>query len=136
MKAKLVTDHFADMSTMTEEQRTNVRFAKMEDGKRVAIYAKGTEFEGEHALALCRNGQAAPSDDECIQALGMSAEQLASLQINYRMDDLGIQKPEDRELFRAGVIAGYGKGGVYLPGPNWDAYQEAKSIVDAEQDSI
>ena len=136
MKAKLLTTHFADMSTMTEEQRTKVRFAKQEDGKRVAIYPKGTEFEGDQALALCRNGQAAPYDQECTDALGMTADQLAALQINYQMDALGINKPEDRDLFRAGVIAGYSKGGAYIPGPNWSAYQDAKEQVEAAEDSI
>jgi hypothetical protein len=130
MKAKLLTQHFADMSTMTEDQKTKVRFAKMTDGKSTAIYAAGTEFEGEHALALCRNGQAAPSDQECIDALEMTPQQLESIQINYRMDSLGINKPEDRDLYRAGVIAGYGKGGAYLPGPNWQAYQDAKNQVE------
>lgn len=136
MKAKLVSNHFADMSTMTDEQRTKVRFAKMDQGKPVAIYPKGTEFEGEQALALCRNGQATPSDQECIDALGMTPEQLTDLQINYQMDALGINKKEDRDLFRAGVIAGYGKGGAYLPGPNWAAYQDAKEQVESSEDSI
>lgn len=136
MKAKLVTTHFADMSTMTEDQKTKVRFAKMEDGKRVAIYPAGTEFEGDHAVTLCRNGQATPSDQECSESLGLSEEQLTDLQLNYKMDSLGINKAEDRELFRAGVIAGYGKGGTYLPGPNWAAYQEAKTQVETTEDGI
>jgi hypothetical protein len=136
MKAKLITNHFADMSTMTEEQRAKVRFAKQQDGKRVAIYPAGTEFEGDHALALCRNGQATPSDQECSEALGLSEAQLRDLQVNYQMDALGINKQEDRDLFRAGVIKGYSKGGAYIPGPNWNQYQEAKELVESSEDSI
>jgi hypothetical protein len=66
----------------------------------------------------------------------MTPEQLTDLQINYQMDALGINKKEDRDLFRAGVIAGYGKGGAYLPGPNWAAYQDAKEQVESSEDSI
>jgi hypothetical protein len=132
MKAKLVITHEADMSTMSEEMKAKVRFAKNSaGGKPIAIFPAGTEFEGVHALALCRNGQAAPSDEECANALGLSPAQLDSLQVGYKMDTLGIHKPEDRDLYRAGVISGFDKDGNYKPGVNWDEYNKAKSAVES-----
>lgn len=132
MKAKLVVTHEADMSTMSEEMKVKVRFAKKDSsGKPVAIFPAGTEFEGEHALALCRNGQASPSDQECADALGLSESQMQALQVGYKMDTLGIHKPEDRDLYRAGVISGFDKNGNYKPGVNWDEYNKAKTAVAA-----
>jgi len=135
MKAKLVITHEADMSTMSEELKSKVRFAKNgEAGKPIAIFPAGTEFEGDQALALCRNGQATPSDQECADALGLTEAQLNALQIGYKMDMLGIHKPEDRELYRAGVISGFDKNGRYKPGVNWDEYNKAKTAVAAEEE--
>lgn len=130
MKAKLVITHEADMSTMSEEMKAKVRFAKNgESGKPIAIFPAGTEFEGDHAITLCKNGQAAPSDQECADALGMSSEKLLSLQVGYKMDTLGIHKTEDRELYRAGVISGFDANGNYKPGVNWDEYNKAKVSI-------
>jgi len=137
MKAKLVIDHFADMSSMTEEQKKKVKFARTKPGgKPEAIYPAGTEFDGEQALALCRNGQAAPSDPECAEALGLSGAQLEALQVDYKMTSLGIHKKEDRELFRAGVISGFDKDGKYKPGANWAAYNEAKVVASNPEGEV
>ena len=132
MKARLVLDQFADVTKCTEEQRAKLKFQphKHIKGKVDAIYPKGTEFEGEMAVFLCRTGQAAPIDAECAEAVGMSPEQATHQQTEYKMDNLGIHEKGDRELFRAGVITGYDADKQYLPGPNWEAYQEA--LADSE----
>lgn len=134
MKAKLVLDQFCDLSKVTEENRSKVRFRPGKHGKADAIYPAGTEFEGEMAIALCRTGQAAPSDEECAVKLGLSPEQLAVLQVEYKMNSLGINRKEDRELYRAGVILGYDEKLNYIKGPNWAAYQEAIEEAETEDD--
>lgn len=125
MKCKLVLDQFCDLSKVTEANRSKVKFIPGRGGKAVAIFPAGTEFEGDMAIGLCRTGQASPSDDECAKELGLSAAQIESLQLEYRMDSLGINRKEDRELYRAGVITGYDKDLNYIHGPNWEAYQAA-----------
>lgn len=124
MKAVLALDQFCDVSKVTEANRHKIKWVKHRD-KAVAIYPKGTEFEGEMAIQLCRTGQATPSDEECAKELGLSSAQIESLQIEYKMDTLGINRKEDRELYRAGVILGYDKDLNYIHGPNWDAYMQA-----------
>jgi hypothetical protein len=56
--------------------------------------------------------------------------------MNYKMSSLGINSPEDRALYRAGVIEGYDETLKYIPGPNWDAYQKAKEQVKTSGDDI
>lgn len=125
MKARLVLDQYCDLSKVTEENRSKVAFRPNPRGKAEAIYPAGTEFEGEMALLLCRTGQATPSDEECATKLGYTPEQLKAVQVEYKMNALGINRKEDRELYRAGVILGYDEKLRYIPGPNWDAYQKA-----------
>lgn len=134
MKARLVLEQYANMKTMPPGYASKVKFRSDANGKAVAVYPVGTEFEGEHALLLCKTGQAEPADDECAQTLGMTAEQRQNLQLDYKMNTLGIYRAEDRELYRAGVIEGYDAEGKYKPGPNWAAYQEAKAASDEEDD--
>ena len=132
MKAKLALQQYADVSALTETLQGKLQWIT-EGGNRVAVFPAGTEFEGTQAIRLCRTGQASPSDDECANAVGMTETQLESLQLGYKMDTLGINSKEDRELYRAGVILGYSKDKEYIPGPNWDAYHEAKTESDVEE---
>ena len=134
MRSKLVLQQFADMSTLLPGDADKVKFINGHGGKAVAVFPAGTEFEGDMALFLCRTGQASPSDEECAKELGLSQAQIDSLQVEYRMDSLGINRKEDRELYRAGVIAGYDSDLNYLPGPNWEAYQEAIEAENSEGD--
>lgn len=135
MLAKLVLDQDADTSKLTE-LHPPVSWRKQKDGKLVAYFKTGSEFTGPQALALCRTGQAQPADDECARALNLNATQIAVLQVDYQMDNLGINLPDDRELFRAGVILGYDAKLQYKPGPNWDAYQAAKTANENDEDDI
>ncbi len=139
MKARLSLDQFADTSTMPEELQSKLlfKYGRNQAGKMVPIpyFPAGTEFTGDQAVMLCRTGQAAPADDECANALGYSAEKIAALQVDYKMNTLGINSKEDRELYRAGVILGYDKDLKAIPGPNWEAYQQALSeVTDEDED--
>ena len=139
MKAALVLDQFADTSMLTDEQRTQIKFkpaGKDRNGKMIfdAVFPAGTIFEGHDAVRMCKTGQAAPYDEECAKEVGMSPAKLKSLQLDYKMNTLGINNKADRELFRAGVITGYDNKLDYIPGPNWDAYQDAKKETSKEDD--
>ena len=134
MKASLVLDQFADTSALTKELKSKVTFSTGADGKPVALFLAGTVFEGPQAVMLCRTGQARPADDECAKELKLSLAQLEALQVDYKMNSLGINDKDDRELYRAGVIEGYNSDREYIHGPNWDAYQAAKA--DTGKDDI
>lgn len=136
MKAVLALDQFCDVSKVTEENRHKIKWVKERPNRIVAIYPKGTEFEGEMAIQLCRTGQATPSDEECAKELGLTQAQIDSLQVDYRMNSLGIHRKEDRELYRAGVILGYDKDLNYIPGPNWDAYMQAIEETSNLEDEV
>lgn len=134
MKAALVLDQFADTSLLTDEQRTQIKFKPMGKGKFDAVFPAGTIFEGDDAIRMCKTGQAAPYDEECAKEVGFSAAKLKSLQLEYKMNTLGINNKNDRELYRAGVILGYDSKLEYLRGPNWDAYNNAKQESETKED--
>lgn len=136
MKAALVLDQFADLAAVTDEQREKVAFRPGHKGRAVAVFPAGTIFEGDQAIQLCRTGQATPADEECAKEMGLSAAQLKSLQIGYKMDSLGINRKEDRELYRAGVILGYDADLEYIPGPRWADYQAAKEASATDEDDL
>lgn len=136
MKAALVLDQFADTSMLSDEQRALIKFKPMGKGRFDAVFPAGTVFEGDDAVRMCRTGQAEPIDDECAKEVGMSEAKLKSLQVNYKMNTLGINNKNDRELYRAGVILGYDEKLEYLPGPNWSAYHEAKQETISKEDDI
>jgi hypothetical protein len=133
MKAKTVIDLDADTSQLTDAHPPVTFVPGKKKGKPKAIFPKGSEFTGDQALAMCRRGQASPSDQECSDALGFTESQIKSVQLDYKMDAMGVNSKEDRALFRAGVIEGYDSKLNYIPGPNWEAYQKAKE-QSAEDD--
>lgn len=137
MKARLSLQQYCEISKVTPELQPLVSWVPGQDasGARVmvAVYAEGTIFEGPIALQLCRTGQATPLDNECAEALGKSPEEIAVLQIEYKMHALGIHNKADRELYRAGVIVGYDQNGTYKPGPNWQKYKEAQAKLEADE---
>lgn len=126
MKSRLVLDQWCNAANLPEYLRESVQ-PVAQFGRVDWRLPAGTIFEGPQALFMCRTGQCEPIDDECMQALGMDADNRAAIQLNYRMSDLGINSKEDRELYRAGVILGYDpKTLQYIPGPKWAEYQAAK----------
>lgn len=131
MKAALNLPHDADLTTIPDAYRPKLAF-ELRAGKMVAHYPKGTEFEGDHALALIQNGQACPIDEEAAKACGMSPEQLQGKQREYLAAVKGIKGKKDMEMFLAGAIEGYEPGtSTYIKGPQWDAWQAAESAATA-----
>jgi hypothetical protein len=103
------------------------------------VIPAGTIVEGDEALCRVSTGQAEPADEECAAACGMSVDQLRVRQRASLMEDQGIRSKKDRELFMANVIEGYAEGTtdekpVYIPGPKWQAFQDAKAAADKESD--
>ena len=121
MRAKLVLDQFANPDKAAGPLKERIQYVRSGGAKMVAIFPKGTEFDGQHALDMCKRGQAEPVDEECTTALGMTAEERRERQLEYSMDALGINRKEDRKLFEARVILGYDKELNYIPGPKWEA---------------
>jgi hypothetical protein len=85
------------------KSRTLVPLRAIGDAAHLGWHPVGTIFEG---------------DEECRQAHGYNPDQLREAQLAYRATSAGIW-PEDYQLFRDGVIAGYDMDGNFLPGPNW-----------------
>lgn len=134
MKCKFVFDVSVDPSTMDEESKKLIRYraVKRPSGKVVMepYFPSGTEYEHPAAAMFVTRGMAVPADEECLQACpNLTESELQRLQLNYQADALGIADKEDRELFFAGVIAGYEQVNgrtAYLPGPNWQPYKDAQ----------
>ncbi len=135
MMASLVLDQFADLTCCPPALADQVEFRTNKQGQSEAVFPRGMIFHGEHAVALCRTGQATPADDECAAAVGLTKDRLLALQVGYRMDTLGIHSQEHRALYRAGVILGYDENKRLIPGPKWEAYQAAKQKREAGDES-
>lgn len=133
MKAVFLNDEGAVPSVATPEQRKLIKPVAGARGIRW-IYPKGTVVEGDLALQIVATGQGAPVDDECRKACGFDDSKLASLQVNYEMDSLGIHDPKHRELYEGGVMTGYDAKGKMVPGPNWEAYQAAIKELESEDE--
>lgn len=127
MRAVFLNDEEADLNTISAEN-----FKLVEPRVRINrgvpeefhVYPKGCEVSGAVALHIATSGQGHPLDDECVKASGLNPAQLRERQKDYEMTAKGINRPEDRILYKAGVIAGYDTDGEYIHGPNWDSYHE------------
>lgn len=135
MQAALVLDQWADPASVPQYLTPSIKW-KLINGKREAYFPAGTIYEGDHAILICNTGQGRPIDEECAKAVGKTELQLQDSQLEYKMDSLGIHDKGDRELYRAGVILGYDENQQHIPGPNWDAYNAAKSEVMDKEESI
>lgn len=136
MKAMFLSDQFANLGQVTEQQRAWItpRDEMVNGEKKTSwVYAKGQVVDGPLALQIVRTGQGAPVDDECAKACGLSDEQLMSVQVEYEMTMKGIDNDEERALYRAGVISGFDDKHELVPGPNWDKYQEALKKKEATE---
>lgn len=134
MKAKVIHRTYVNDKTMPDQYRDQISYVKdNRNNKDVAVFAVGAIIDGPLAIQMCRHGQASPLDQECRDAVNLSPEQLAELQLENEMAEKGIRQ-EDRELYIKGIIDGYDADGKYKPGKNWDAYQAA--LGEAEDDDV
>lgn len=142
MKAVYVVEASINMENAPDYYRNVAQpvFSPGFVGKAVEwVLPKGTIVEdpGE-AVFRCQTGQAAPYDEECATACGMTPPQLIRAQRLCLSALAGIRDERDQALFMAGVIDGYEDGTtdekpIYKPGKNWDKYQAAlKSKQEAE----
>ena len=146
MKCRFIVDIDADPSMVPEDQKAKIRWrpARSRKGKERLdpYFAAGTEYEHPMAAHFVEIGCAVPADQECTTACGnISQAELDRRAQDYRADAAGIHDPKDRDLFFAGVITGYedlGNGKhAYIPGPNYDAWDEArKQAAQAKDTSI
>lgn len=138
MQASLNLDQWADTSSISPNLSKSLKWKFVRDKqgnpRQDPYFPAGTIFEGPQAVQLCRTGQATPADDECMEALGLSEFECQKLAVEYEMNTLGVWDKKDRELFKAGVIAGYNEDGTAKPGPNWDSYQEALAESEIKGD--
>lgn len=128
MKCVFVTDVDVNPKTLSTENKAKVRFRNNTVAgvaSSIPYFPKGTEYEHKLAHMFVRKGCAAPADEECHAACGMTPEQLAQAQHLYKRNAAGI-RPEDFKLFDDGVILGYEQNGEYIHGPCWDAYQQSR----------
>lgn len=124
MQAALVLDQQAGVMTLADlppEYHGRVKPRTNAKGNIEWWYPKGTIFDGEQAVFLCKTGQAKPIDQECADACGMTPTQLRAAQIEYEMDSIPLTDKKERQLYAAGIINGI-KDGKYVKGKNWDAH--------------
>lgn len=129
MKCVFTRDMDVNPKTLSVADKAKVKFrASTVNGNPAMIpfFPAGTEYEHPQAALFVRKGCAAPADDECREKCGMTPEQIEQAQHLYQRNAAGI-RPEDYELFDNGVITGYTQEGVYVPGPTWEAYQQARN---------
>lgn len=134
MKCVFVTNVDVNPATMTAAHKRLVKWRiNLVKGKRTSIpyFPAGTEYEHPNAAFFCQAGSAAPLDDECREATGLTEEQLEALQRQYKLTAAGILEA-DVELWDAGVITGYEENGDYIHGPNWDEWMKAHEAEKAK----
>lgn len=138
MKCMFIRQVDVDTTTMSEAQKklVKVRMNKVNGVLQpIPIFEVGTVYEFPDAPIHCRNGHAAPLDDECTKATGMTDKELAAARHIQKRAAAGI-RPEDYPLFDAGVITGYVfETGDYVPGPNWEAWKKAQEAEASQPTS-
>lgn len=134
MKATVIYQTYVNDKTMPGPYRDQISYVKdTRKNCNVAVFAVGAIIDGPLSVQMCRNGQASPIDDECREAVNLTADQLATLQLENEIAEKGVRQ-EDRELYIKGVIDGYDAEGNYKPGANWDAYQAA--MIENEEEDV
>lgn len=100
--------------------------------KPIPYFPAGTVYEMPDAWKHCQTGTAAPGDEDCRVAAGMTEADLKAAQRIQKIAAAGIVEA-DIELFDAGVITGYEMNGDYKPGPNYASYMAAQKLEEAKQ---
>lgn len=138
MKCQFVIDVDVDVSTMDVESKKLIKWRPVKDGKTGKMrmepyFPAGTDYEHPNAAYFVERGMAIPKDAACEAACPqLTVEERTRREQEYRADQLGIVDANDRELFFAGVIAGYEQingQAAHLPGPNYAAYKAAQDAV-------
>ncbi len=143
MKAAYVLDQSLNIRNASDEYRKLAKpvIDPVSGGVADWIVPKGAVVEGDEALLRVKTGQAAPIDEECAKACGMSTAELSARKREYLAASAGIKGKKDMELFMAGVIDGYLPGTtdekpVYKPGENWAVFEAAKQEAKAEAEKV
>lgn len=142
MKCQFVLDVGVDVSALDPESKKLVHFRQVRDGRTGKLKAEpyfpaGTIYEHPDVYHFVNRGMALPADPECEAACPkLTPEQRQKMALEYQADELGIADKDDRELFFAGVIAGYERVNgqtAYLPGPNWQRWKDAQDKIKAQK---
>lgn len=144
MKCRFVVDVPVDVSTMAETEKAKVEWRSVQSSrgqkKLEAYFPAGTEYDHPDAAFFCDRGMAVPADAECeAAAVKLTPEQRAKLELEYKADMAGVVDPHDRELFMAGVIAGYEQvegQTAYRPGPNYAKWKKAQDAIKPDNSKI
>lgn len=139
MKAVYLHDFSVNIKTTTDEYKA-VAVPVLDKSGAIKdwLVPKGTVIEGNDALLRVACGMAAPFDEECANACGLTPTQLKQKQRECLSAMAGIRGEKDYELFMAEVIDGYDlerttpTETVYKPGKNWARYQAAIEARKAE----
>lgn len=141
MKCKFIVDVDVDVSAMDDAHKPLVKWRRNERSratgriKSTPFFPAGTIYDHPNAAHFCDVGCAVPEDAECANACNqLTPEARKRLEQEYQANALGINDPDDRQLFFAGVIAGYepiGEQLAYLPGPNWENWKAAQEVSPA-----
>jgi hypothetical protein len=145
MKCEFLVDADTERSMLTPEEaaKTVVRMSRNAttgEMREEAYFPAGTIHEHPECWRLVDFGMAKPADDECERMCKpMSSDERSKLILAYKADSLGIHDAADRELFFAGVIAGYeglGDGKLaYIPGPNYEAWKVEQDALKKQKAS-
>jgi hypothetical protein len=143
VKAAYLDDATCNIKNAPEVYRDAAQPVFSAGGREIVewVIPAGTVVEGDEALLRVGTGQAAPIDDECAAACGMTSAQLDIAQRAYRAAMAGIRGKKDHELFMAGVIDGYAPGStdekpIYQPGKNYQKWLDAKAAVASKDEEI
>ena len=92
----------------------------------------GTEIRGPESWKLVRMGMAEPADDECRARCNMNQAQIDAAAKAQERGSKGIH-PDDYEAFDRGEMVGYKPDGTFIPGPNFEQYQDDEFEDDDDE---
>lgn len=118
MKAKLVSQLDLSPTATPEQVAQSTTIQRTVNGRlqAVRILPVGAIVERPDAWQLVRIGVADPADAECVEAAGMTQEQIKAAQQAQRRAAAGIH-PKDFADFDAGLFIGYDPRGNRIPPP-------------------
>ena len=98
------------------------------------IIPAGTILDSHRAHIMVGMGFALPVDDECVEACGMSQEQIEQAQEAFPCLEAGIER-EDVKAFKFGAMTGYHpETGKWIEGPKYDEWMSSHNEENEEED--